>query len=311
MVNKTLAPLTDSEDIEVKDEFLTVLETISSFYNNQKLDLAKFSYKLLFQSVCNLHSKNFKPIYNFFVFLVDNLGFNVSQAFHLKNPLKLQNVELSFSLDVLADAINILTNCSCSLDCIINKLNFSDFLKNILSSVMNLTIFSNLQVYSIIHSIIFINPLIIEQSISNILAYLMINQHLTPEIQHSYENLMVSIFQIFSKLHRIEKLVSVMVRSAKCKLEANYKQEPGSYDFVGKNDVADEAVVALPEVESVLSNAVLQAFSSSIISLLSWQVINIFKTLNFHFNEILEAKDEGKFFLLFIYIELLFAFFFR
>lgn len=264
-------------------------------YNSQHFDLAKFSYKLLFQSVCNLHNKNFKAIYNFFVFLIHNLGFNVSDAFHLKSSLRLQNVHLSFSLEVLADVINILTTQNYALDFIINKLSFSDFLKNILSSMMNVAVFSNLQVYSIIHSVVSINPLIIEQNIFNILGYLMINPHNTSEIQQNCENLMVSIFQVFSKLHRIEKLVSVMIRSVKCKLEANCGQETISYNYVGKNDLKDKALVALPEADSVLSNTVLLAFYNSIISLLSWQVINIFKTLNFHFAETLQVKKEGKF----------------
>lgn len=302
---------TNSEDIEVINEFLTVFHEIGIYYNKKKLDLSKFSYRLLFQCVCNLYSSNFKQIYSVFIFLMNSLSFNLARTFNVKNSSRLLDVYLSFSLAVLKDVINILANRVCVLDCTINQISFSDFLKDVLTAVINLVPTSNLHVYSIIESIISINPLIIEQLIAEVLTYLIINEHSTSEIQENYEKLMVAIFQVFSKLHRIEKLVSIIIRSLKNKLKNNCKEDKIYYEFLGINDLVEETQIVLPEIEIVLSDVVLQAFSANMMNLLSWQVINIFKTLNFHFAETLETIHEGRYYFIINIDTNLLLFFFR
>lgn len=275
---------------------MLVFNTILSFYNNQDLALVKFSYRLLFECVINFYDKNFKAVYSFFVFLVGSIGLDINDAFHIKTSLKLPDLHLSFSLEVLADAINILANHNCALDCAVNKITFSDFLKNIVISVMNLAIIPNLHVHSILHNVVTINPLIIEQTISDTLIYLMINQYTSPDIQRDYEKLMEAVFQVFSKLHRIEKLISVMIQSIKVGLDGKPKQDQVYYGFLGENDVVKKRVTTLPNVENMLSDAVLQAFSCRVTALVSWQVINIFKTFNFHLAATtLQIANGGKF----------------
>lgn len=294
-MNKNVGFTANSEDITLRNEFLVVFDAITSFFNRQELNFAKTAYKLFFQCVCNLYNKSYKAIYNFFVLLVNHLGFDVKESYSIKNPVVLPNVNLQFSLEILADAVNILANHNCDLDCTINQVTFSDFLKNILSLIMNLSVVPNLQVYSVMQSLILLNPVIIEQLAPEILAYLMINQQSSSELQQEYEKLIVSIFQVFSKLHRIEKLISIMVQSVRSKLIGEFKQGNVPYNFLGNNDLIEKNLVVLPDVEFMLSSTVLQAFSNSVINLLSWQVINIFKSLNYHFTDMLEMKNEGKF----------------
>lgn len=279
------------EHIEVAEEFLIVFDVISSFYSNQKFSLAKFSYKLLFNCVCNLYNENFSSVYAFLVFLVNNIGFDISNLYNLKNSRMLNNVDLNFALDVLAEVLNILTNQNSSLNCTISNVTFSDFLKILLSSVMSLTVCPNLHVYRIFHSIIAINPLIIEQIASDILAYLIINRH---DLLHEYEKVIVSTFQVFSKLHRVEKLVHLILQAINEELNGTDKKEKVNFIFLGIIDQAENTTVTLPNVESIFSRTVLQAFSNCIINLHSWQFINIFKTFNFHFSKMLEVTSEGK-----------------
>lgn len=286
--------LTDTEDIEIKDDLLKIFEYIALLHNENQ-NLAKCAYKLLFQSVCNLYSNNFKEVYKFLIILLDHLGFYLSKVFHFKNVVQLQNIrfDLSFSVDVIAEVFIILTNHACVLDCTVNSINFSEFIKSIVLSVTYLALFPNSQVYSILHSTVIINPLIIEQIVAEILIYLMVKQNISLAIKHDYEKFMISILQVFSKLHRIEKFVSIMIQSLKSGLEGEFKSDKVRYNFRGVNDLSSKNA-ELPNVQDIFSDAIMQAFSQHVTSLASWQVINIFKTFNFHFTATVDLSIEGK-----------------
>lgn len=285
--------LSDSEDTEMRNEFIEVFEYITLLY--KELDLSRRAYKILFQCVCNLYSSKFKEIYNFLIFLVDHLNFDVSGTFRLKNSQKLNSslVPLSFSISVLADVFSILTKTQCSLDCAINNINFSDFLKTVILSVINVALVPNSEVYSILQNVIILNPLITEQIIAELLIYLMVEQNFFAETTQDYEKLMVSILQVFSKLHRIEKFVSITIQSLKTGLDGKHKSEKTRYDFQGTNDLLKKNVKLLG-VDEILSDTVLKAFCQHVISLASWQIINICKTFNYHFTATLELEIEGK-----------------
>lgn len=287
--------LATTEDIEIKDELVKIFEHIALLHN-QNQSLAKCAYRLLFQGVCNLYGNNFKEVYKFLVVLLGHLGFYLSETFHFKNVAQLQNIryDLSFSLDVIAEVFIILTNHECLLNCTVNNVTFSEFIKSVVLSLTYLALSPNSKVYSIFHSTVILNPLIIEQIVAEILIYLMIKQHFSTEIKHDYEKFMISIFQVFSKLHRIEKFVSITIQSLKSELEGEFKSEKVRYNFRGTNNLFDKNTVVLPHVQDIFPTTVLNAFSQHVTSLASWQVINIFKTFNYHFTATVELNIDGE-----------------
>lgn len=262
-----------------------------SLYNEEN-NLARCAHKLIFRCVCGRFAGDTKKLYRYLIVLIDHLGFRLTKMFRVKNSVKLPHgdLTLSFSVDVLANTFDILAKHQFTLDN-----NFTDFLKNILLSVINVALTPNSQVYSIFHSIISINPLILEQIVSDVLIYLMVEQHFSLESQANSEKFMILIFQVFSKLHRIEKLVHFLVHSLKSGLlEVESPPREKVFTFQGKNDITGEKAGLLLNVENVLSEIVLQAFSQQLVSLASWQIINIFKTFNYHLSEALNLTNTGK-----------------
>lgn len=261
---------------------------------SREFELVKCGLKLFLQSLWSFYSNNFKEIYKFCVILMYRLGFDVEEEFHLNNTDILQNdTLLSNSLSVLAEVFAVLSELNCSCDSTVNEISFTNFLKTILLSIMNLTQ-TPTDVYSIMINIFVINPLIAEQLMSEISIYLMVKPTVSLETKEDHEKLLTHIFQIFAKLHRIEKLIAIMAIALKSGFEGSHKSEKALYFFCGQNDLTGKSATE-STLDVVLSDSVLHCLSQHITVLANWQVINVFKSFLYHLNAALDSINKGEF----------------
>ncbi|XP_044268895.1 uncharacterized protein LOC123014085 isoform X2 [Tribolium madens] len=264
----------------------TVLKFLTNLYN--KNAICPTGFKLLFNSLVYSH-KNFNTVFKMLLLLIEIIGFDTSTEFNF-NKIKyhLENPSLNDSLNILRELLDVVSKTKFNLECNIGDVTFNDFIKNLLKSIMALTKVPNTYCYQIFTIVIEINPLIIESLINEILIYTMLSDN--SQCRKEYEELMIKIFEVFSKLHRIQNLISKMIPTLKSGLE-NRKLDEAIYTFRGElNLKSDENI--LYNIDCILPKSVLNYFTNCIINLASWQVINLFKTLLFHFNKTVEELPE-------------------
>lgn len=220
------------------------------------------------------------------------LQFDVSEDFAIKAPFKRKpSIQLSKSLQVLLGLLDTLSARNFA-DCTVAKVSLTEFLRKILKSLMALNIL-NSTAFEIILKCILINPLVIEPLTSSLAVFVMLKNHQKSEAL--YEKVVIAIFEVFAKLHRVENLVSKLIPALKasyvCQSEADEAQ---LFEFKGERDVTTLPQEIVP-VEEVFTENILAYFTSCLIQLASWQVINVFKTMLHHLKNTVEEFSRGEF----------------
>lgn len=258
-------------------------------YNELDVKKSQFVLKLLVDAYYEAFSKDFLMVYKFFIILIESFGFNVSASFKMNNlHLKLLNSQTEWgnSLAKLVIVLEVLSEKKCTLDMKVNNVVFSEFLLNLVKTIIGCAGgCSILDVYRVLNCVIAINPLLIESLIDDLLTYIMFSDNQNSKTE--YEQLLESIFEVYSKLHRIQKLVFKLVQVVQLKVKSEYKKSDCIYEFVG-TAIKEEATCTQYNVEEILPQRVLVYFSQCVSSLASWQVMNLFKTLMFHLNAFVE-----------------------
>ncbi|XP_066255929.1 uncharacterized protein [Euwallacea similis] len=263
---------------------------ILKFLHRTLPDHRTLSYKLFFAAFCH----SFKdPQYPFkcFVLITHLLQFDISNDFQINIPFKLKQSALNFSTatTILLDLTETLSFQNFQDSCISNQNSFTDFLRNLLKTLIGLRVL-NSTVLGIILKCMAINPLVIEPIASNLLVFVMMTNH--AEFTQCYDKVVVSIFEVFEKLHRVENFIAKIVPALKMAfLGEKSSNENIIYPFKGEFDVATDIIDEL-SVESMFTNTILENLSRCLIGLASWQIINVFKTLLHHLkSSILEYSD--------------------
>ncbi|XP_066147731.1 uncharacterized protein [Euwallacea fornicatus] len=278
-----------SSEIEPNEENL-IPKYMFKFLHRTLPDHKTLSYKLFFAAFCYSFKE---PQYRFkcFVLITHLLQFDISNDFQINIPFKLKQNALNFNMatTILLKLLETLSSQNFQ-NCVISNENpFTDFLRKLLKTLMDLDILDS-TILGIILKCIMINPLIIEPIASNLLIFVMMKNH--SEFTQYYDKVVVAIFDVFERLHRVENFIAKIVPALKTAfLGAEASNKNVIYPFRGELDVAAATVNEL-SIESMFTNAILENLSKCLIGLASWQVINVFKTLLHHLkNSILEYSE--------------------
>lgn len=260
-------------------------------YRNEK-DLTSIHYKLLFHAFSTAYENDFDLVYKFFTLIVQIIGFDLNEKmiFFKASKLKIasDDISLTKSQEILLAVLEVLKDSKIDLKCTLKDTTFSDFLKNLLIEFLY---FNNPSInsYKIFIRILSIEPLLIQSLTEETVCYAMLVDN-TNKCKE-YNNLILSIFDTYARLHRIESLVSKMVEALNNGLHGHSSKINSLYVFNGVLDAPNcEKTVDL-QVERILSKEILDSFSKSICQLASWQVINVFKTLLHFLNQVLANID--------------------
>ncbi|XP_023026512.2 uncharacterized protein [Leptinotarsa decemlineata] len=271
----------DYEDLTVpKTLFLNLLEVY-------KLDegVAKVYVKLMSHAFSVAYD-DFELFHKFFIVMLYIQGFELSpeltahsgKILEIPDEVRVQKISLDNTLELL----RVLSETKTNLGCKFKDITFSDLLKNILTDYVFLKKPSSTK-YKVVTEVIKIDPLIVQSLTDQIIVYSMMADN--RKYLEAYEELVVSVFDIYSKLHRVENLVSKMV--------GTLKQTINVHSGSGKENVNMFKEYDL-RVEDIFTKNILSTFSRCISSLASWQVINVFKTLIYSLKESLERMSDGE-----------------
>lgn len=263
-----------------------VLKTIGKSYNSE-LECS-YSFKVIFQSVVNSF-RDFKWVYAFSIVTLEILGFNLSRDFSIQNISKYvpTDIKQSKSLSYLSELLKILKETNFDLNCSVG-INFSQFIENIVNSVLHLTSIPSKTCYEILEYSIDINPLLVEKSLTNLLAYSMFADN--TDCEENYNRFMLKLFETYDKLHRLHKLISKMLHVLKS-MEENKNFEE-YYTFRGSEIVQIEIKRSL-KTDKVLSDEVLNYFAQCTTKVPSKQYMNLLKAFIFNLNSSVESNSGG------------------
>ncbi|XP_030755377.1 uncharacterized protein LOC115881831 [Sitophilus oryzae] len=279
-VDSLFSQYIEGQDIEKGSLLHNILKHLMSVYSQNK-SLLNVHFNLIIYSFCESYS-DFNLIYKFALFLFNFLNFNLSSDFNINSTKFVALVSLSQSLELLLILLDVISKKSFT-DIAICKISFTSFLRKVFKSLIVLKI-PTLTVYEIFLRIITINPLVIEPLINEIVIFFMLaNNEQNVEI---YEKAVSSVFEIFSKLHRIENFIAKVIQAFKGSLINKHKyldNIENVYLFNGKHDILVPKNTNVT-VSSIFSKNILQSFTNCISGLASWQIINLVKTFIFHLN---------------------------
>ncbi|KAJ8972405.1 hypothetical protein NQ317_010328 [Molorchus minor] len=134
----------------------------------------------------------------------------------LKNLIKIykedtentNELSLKKSQRILLELLDVFSHINNQLDIKVNEESFTEFLRNILKQLLFLKTPSSTS-YKIFMKAIIIDPVVIEPMIDSIIRYAMTADN--REQKEDYESLIIAVFDVYSKLHRIESLVAKIV----------------------------------------------------------------------------------------------------
>lgn len=268
-----------------------LFKCLIQIYKNKE-ETSPVLYKLLFHAFSTAYENDFDLIYQLFIIIVQIIGFDLTEKLisFKGSQLKILSDDISFkqSQQILLTILGVLSDTKTNLKCTLKELTFSDFLKNILIEFLHFNNPSPTS-YNIFTKILSIEPLVVQSLTEETLCYAM----LTDNTDHfkEYNDLIVSIFDTYSRLHRVESLVSKMVEGLNNRLHGLNTKINSMYVFRGAIDVNNSETIMEIQVENILTTEILTCFSKCICQLASWQVINVFKTLLHFFNKVLETID--------------------
>lgn len=265
-----------------------LFESLLTFYKLD-IDSAASVYKAVFYSYCKSYSNEFSMVLKLFLLLLEHLRF-IEYKVIFFNTSNIQNAvsEKDKDLVILKELLSVLTTNKNNLNFPIQGVTLTETLRKIIIKTLQLTDKSCMRVsLEILSNVIAINPLVIEPIISEILVIVMLSDH--SEHQFHYNSLLVAIFEVFAKLHRIQSLISKMIPALKSALEGSFKSDNLTYNF---QNINDKESVEL-HVTDILSEPILSYFSDCVTSLVGWQVMNLFKTFIFHLNAAVDNIGEG------------------
>lgn len=235
--------------------------------------------RIFFHSTCSEYANNPLFIYKLSVILFRVIGFHLSKYFDLHISEKLSaSKSLNKSLTIAVVIFEVLSTYKIELDQKIKDVTFSEFIRTLVLTVINLTKAPNELSLKIIYYCIDIDPLVIDSVISEVLQYLLLKKN---DCKVEYIQLLTMIFKVFVKLHRIQNLVSKMFPVLRQQLlNAEKTTAADSINFDG--DIPSVNVTYEYNIENIFPQEILSCFNDCVTHLASWQVMNLFKTFLYH-----------------------------
>ncbi|CAG9856436.1 unnamed protein product [Phyllotreta striolata] len=247
--------------------FNIILEHLKTTIESNKKS-SENQFKLLFHACLVSYGNDPLLTYKFFLILLHIIGFRYEIIPLTNNLISNNQKETKISYKILLDLLDVLEETKLETNCKINEVNITELLKTILteSIIPNKPSKTN---YQIIEKTIQLDPAITQTLTEQILNYSLLvdnSNHI-----EQYEGLILTIFELFSKLHRTENLISKIVITLN-----NFFDNENNTDYLA--------------VENVFTKNILVSFTKNIQTLASWQVINVFKTFLYALNKQLEKE---------------------
>lgn len=250
------------------------------------------SFKLFFSAFCD-SLKDSHWSFKCLIFLTELLHFDVSKDFNIKVPLKKKLcIRLSKSLEILLAILDVLCTNNVQ-ECSVSNITLSEFLRNILKTLITLKTQSS-TVLEIIQKCILINPLVIEPLVNNLIVFVMVGDH--NNCKETNENVVIAIFEVFAKLHRVEHFIAKMIPALKSALTTGNELPTyeNIYSFRGEQDIIISQEYNL-SLSDIFSKNILECFTRCLNGLASWQVINVFKTMLYHLRNTVDEYSSDNF----------------
>lgn len=263
--------------------FFKSLRHLSTSLEEDKL---QWLQRITFRSYCNSYKNNFDFIYKCVIILTGIAGFDVSNHFKAPRLAKTVNTSCHIRISVLmlTEILTVLNSTTPVLSASVSNVVFSDCLQSLCASVIASLPAPNSEVYSFLKACLAIDPLLAEKMLDVLLHYSMLSDN--SGAQDQYESFLVAIFGIFSKLHRIQNLISKLTRVIKAASEGSTPDTTSTLTFSGDRSGVEGAKRTC-DATKVFPAGVLNSFTDSIVAIASWQLINLFKTLLFHLKDAL------------------------
>ncbi|CAH2005718.1 unnamed protein product [Acanthoscelides obtectus] len=250
-----------------------------------QVETVKIAYKLIFHALSEAYNSHYDLILRLFYILTHILGFKIEIS-----ELQLDQCILPpiHSEIILFELLDIISHLNLDPNFVVKEINLESFLQNMVKDILNRKDISSAS-YKIIKKCIDIEPLIVNSLIEDIITNAMILKNFegksTKNEQIEYENLIFSIFDVYSKLHRFEGLISKIVTQfhrwcteetvRSCIEGQNLKKKHRSRCRSGVSDNINIMLI----VANIISDAILKKFSRCVEALAGWQIVNILKTL--------------------------------
>lgn len=243
------------------------------------------AFKLIFVSFINAHKTDTIKIFQFFVLIVQYLGFKIKREFNITPPKSELNYNLNVSLKILAEILEIISKENISINEPINNIKFSEFLVSLLTSIIRINAKPCASILKIIKNLIIIDPVIVTTTISEILVFLCFKKDEKFKTEHS--QLMISIFEMYLKLHRLHKFCSELLKSIHDGLFAQKQPvEQAKFKFSAKIENTERVFVS--SVRDVFPKNVVSYFQECVSLQTNKQIISIMRTFIANLNEICE-----------------------
>lgn len=231
---------------------------------------------------------NFEITYRFIIVLLEIMGFDFSQRFPHKNKILNKNVSINKSMEILPDIFLVMSQNDNSLDTKLNEVIFSNFIQEFSKSILSIALSNNFNCINFLKYALKLNPLMVEPLLKDIFTYLLV---VDKNGSNNFEELIQLIFQIFAKLHRIQNFIAKLVPSLKSVLVDKVIEVETIYNFYGSTHCKEEInKINFLKLEDDFLTPILKNFTKCILPLASWQVTNLFKTLLFHLEDVVNTN---------------------
>ncbi|KAF7281180.1 hypothetical protein GWI33_005050 [Rhynchophorus ferrugineus] len=275
----------EKKEGDVRKKRNVLQDIFKYFISAYELNHFDLHFKLILHSLCQNSDSHL--IYKLCVVTLSFFKFNMRSDFNIQFSMELNSVALSKCINILSILFNEVATKTFS-EIKISNVTTTDFMGKMIKTLIALNIPTS-KVYDIFLSIISINPLTIEPLVNHVVIFLMTANNC--DQVSTYEKLVISIFDVFSKLHRTENFIAKLIQALKTSLVDKVVtkiQADEIFQFNGDCDILVPKVETL-SAKMILTENILQCFTNSINTLASWQVINLMKTFLYHFN--VSVKD--------------------
>lgn len=187
------------------------------------------------------------------------------------------NHDSNKSFIIMADIFEIIHSTNVNLNTKINETTLDDFIKYNIVTILNTKPQLNEGILKILKATILLNPLIIENLITDIIYCVCIKRE--DNINSIYSDFMYSLFEMYFKLHRIHKFTSELLRTLKSVLSDDIQEREKIEDII-------------TDVLEILPEKVIDYYHYCILLQSGKQVISIMRTLLTHLKDIVDNLSD-------------------
>lgn len=212
-----LNKLFNGEDTFVETIPTLFLQKLIEFYNDS------FDIENVFKIITTAFFKNFKThpttVFKFVILILQSVGFQYSNIFNITISDNNLSHDTEKSLLIMAGIFEIIHFFAIDLNTKINETSIDDFVKYNLTVILKTKPKLTESILKILKTTILLNPLIIDNSITDIIYCIALRRD--NNFIPIYSEFLLALFEMYFKLHRIHKFTSEMLRTFKNILLSN------------------------------------------------------------------------------------------